>query len=306
MSDLLKPGIHFGITREQYVADPGINQSALKAFERAKTPFHYKYERDNPPDQDKDFLRIGSAFDMLVWSPEEYKRNVVVAPPTYPCKATAKDPRTEKPWTLKSGWCQEWWEEVKEAGKLPLTVDERASIIGMVAGMESNQDVPGILQNCERHVVIIANHPSGYRLKGELDLWPKTHSAALGQWYFELKTDGQGADDPSFHEKCYKVGYVKQIAFYLMIGRLVGFENLESCGVIVQESFAPFQCKIHYAKWYDEDVVKEREWIEEWLPKYAACVSSGNWPSYPSDWSRIQYPGWARKGKYQGEAEVLT
>lgn len=306
MSDLLKPGIHFGVTRAVYDADPGINQSTLKKFAAAKTPAHFKYERDNPPEQDKDFLRIGSALDTLIWSPSEFKDRFVVAPSTYPCKPTAKDPRTEKPWTLKADWCKEWWEEAIAAGKTPLMESERQQIKGMLDGLQRHEDVPAILENCERHVVLIANHPTlGYRLKAELDLWPSAHSQELGKWYFELKSDGQGADDLAFHEKCFKIGYVKQIAFYLQMARLIGFDEMHSCGVIVGESFPPYEAKIHYAHYDDQDVAKERAWFDEVIPKYMTCVESGKWPGYPQAWSKIRYPGWARRDRPDTTAEAL-
>lgn len=305
MSELLKPGIHFGVSRSEYESDTGINQSTLKDFSRAKTPYHFKYERDNPVEKDKDYLRIGTALDTLIWSPSEFKDRIVIAPATYPCEPTKKDPRTEKPWTLQSEWCKAWWEEALKKGKTPLMEKERKQVAGMLAGLERHPDVPGILENCERHVVIIAIHPTlGCRMKAELDLWPMTHSDALGQWYFELKTDGEGADDPTFHKKCWKIGYVRQIAYYLTLARYAGFDRIHSCGVIANESFPPYSTKVHEAHWDDEDVATERAWIDETLVKYMACVESGNWPEYPAGWSKIRYPRYAkRKGDF--ESEVL-
>lgn len=289
-SDLLKPGIHFGVPRAVYEADPGINQSALKAFAAAKTPAHFKWLRDNPPEKDMDYLRIGTALDTLIWSPSEFANRIAVAPETYPCKPTPKDPRTEKPWTLKSDWCAEWKIARESEGKIVIDEDERKRVRGMLDGLLEHPDVPGILQNCERHVVLIANHPTlGCRMKGELDLWPNAHSKALGRWYFELKSDGEGADDATFHDKCFRLGYVKQVAFYLTLARLAGFTETDGCGIVVVESNAPHKCKVHYANWDDREVTMERAWIEEWLPQYADCLENDDWPGYSSDWSRIRY-----------------
>lgn len=304
----LKPGIHFGVPREAYEADPGINQSTLKKFAAAKTPYHFKFERDNPKPEDKDFLRIGTALDTLIWSPSEFKDRIAIAPETYPAEPKKKgEPPVEKPWTLQSNWCKDWWTAAIACKKTPLLEKERQQVKGMLGGLMAHEDVPAILDNCERHAVIIANHPTlGYRMKGELDLWPSAHSQELGRWYFELKSDGEGADDPSFHDKCWRIGYVKQISFYLMLARFIGFEDMHSCGVIAIESFPPYQCKVHYSHWDDEEVAKERKWIEEWMPRYMACVEKDEWPSYPKSWSRIRYPKpWMLKDKEQQEGDVL-
>jgi hypothetical protein len=307
MTPLLHPGIHFGVPRKTYEDDPGINQSTLKAFAKAKTPAHFRYDRDHPPKQDKDFLRIGSALDTLIWSPSEFTERFLIAPATYPCKPTPKDPRTEKPWTLKSEWCSSWWGEVVESGKTPLMQSEKDQVDGMIAGLGRHVDIPKILENCERHVVLIAYHPVfGCRMKAEIDLWPAAHSPELGRWYFELKSDGQGADDPSFHKKCFDVGYIKQIAFYLNMARLAGSQEMHSCGVVVVESFAPYESKVHHAHYDDVDVTKEREWFDQLIPKYIACVESGEWPGYQSNWSKIRYPDYARRDRKSNEQDSLV
>jgi hypothetical protein len=287
----LPPGIHFGISREMYEAQDAINQSTLKAFAKAKTPAHFKYEKDNTEeDPDKAFLRIGSALDCVIWNPAEFRNKFNV-------------------WDGERRQGAEWKAfetSSKACNKIILNVAERDQVLGMLRGLEEHKDIPGILDNCERHVVLIAIHPRlGVRMKAELDLWPKTHSDAFGKWYFELKSTGVGADVPSFQDQCLKLGYLKQVAFYLMMGRLCGFDLLHSCGFLAVESDAPYKAKMHYSSWEDEEIQMELKWIGEWIPRYMECKLADKWPGYSSSWSHVRYPYWALKERQEKVAEEL-
>lgn len=56
---LLTPGIHFDVPFQDYLADPGINQSELKKFGRAKSPAHYLWDKDHPDDKEPVHFKIG-------------------------------------------------------------------------------------------------------------------------------------------------------------------------------------------------------------------------------------------------------
>lgn len=74
---ILTPGIHFDVLFADYLADTGINQSELKKFGKAKSPFHYKYKKDHPEeDDDPVHFRIGRYVDNAVFRPKVFERKV--------------------------------------------------------------------------------------------------------------------------------------------------------------------------------------------------------------------------------------
>lgn len=66
----LIPGIHYDVPFMHYLSDPGINQSELKKFGRARSPWHYKHNKDHGEEEDKAHLRIGTYVDNYLFRNE--------------------------------------------------------------------------------------------------------------------------------------------------------------------------------------------------------------------------------------------
>lgn len=283
----LKEGIHFDVPRSQYEADPGINQSALKAFLYAPTPAHFRYEEQHA-EPDPDYIRIGNAIDCLVSSPSDFKQLFAVTPENYPCEPTSKDPRREKPWTLQSNWCKDWWKQVIAEGKTPLTIPERDRVRGMVDGLERHEDIPRILSTAHRQVCLIAVHPKlGYRMKALLDVLPDVHS----EWIYDLKSFGQPATPRLWFDQVGKQGYHIQAAYYLEIARLCGIPATKF-GWPVVESQPPHEPAVYWLEEGDEEIEAARKFYTDIMPQFVACRTADDWPGHSRDWIKVKLKPW--------------
>lgn len=285
---LLKPGLHFNVPVALYRADPGYNQSALKAFGEARTPAHYRYEADHPTLQDKDFIRIGSYVDDFLFGGDMEK--YCIAPDTYPCEATKKDPRTAKPWTYQANYCTDWRDTKKAKGFTVLTTEELNRANGCITAVNWHEDWRATLKLCVFQVVVIAIHPTlGYRLKGAIDMYPKMFI----DWIWDGKT-GDDASVPGFTHKAEQLGYNIQSRFYMDLLRWCPEEiEVNNFGFFVVESEPPHGVNTHFTTYDSPECVRAAELISQWLPAYHKCVTEGKWPSYPAQWNKLMFKKWA-------------
>ena len=283
MSDLLPPGIHYGITREQYVADTGYNQSSLKAFAKANSPAHYKYDSEHPTLQDKDYIRIGNFVDCSVFHAGEIAKRFVIWP----------DDRRGKEWTV-----------FKEANadRTILTEAEHERALGTVNAILKNEDANRSITCSKHHIVVIANHPLfGYRLKAELDMLPPIES----EWLFDLKT-AEDASAEVFNKQAFAIGYDIQACWYMdILSFLPEPITMNNFGFIIAETNPPHGVKTRFFKKDSKEIENARKKINLWLPQYHDCMINNKWPSYTPAWEEIVFAPWMLRDKPQ-EGEVLV
>ena len=288
---LLKPGIHFGVPTEVYRADPGYNQSALKKFGGARTPAHYKEELSGPGAkelQEKDFIRIGSYVDAFLFGGD--MEHYVIAPETYPCDPTKRDPRTSKPWSYRADYCTAWKEQQAAKGRVVLTGNELARANGCIKAVMAHEDCWATIKLCEYQVVVIAEHPTlGYRLKGALDLWPKR----MMDWVWDFKTSFDGSV-PGFTDHAASMGYHIQAKFYLDLLRWCPEELvINNFGFLVVENERPHGVNSFYTTYDSPELKRAGELITQWLPEYHRCMTSDTWHCYPPKWNKLVFKKWA-------------
>lgn len=276
----LHTGIQFNLPREVYDADPGINQSLLKAFHYAPTPAHFKYEHDNP--KEKECYKLGNAIDLLVSAPDKFRDTYILAPEKYPTKDG------EKPWNNNATYCKEWNAEQKALGRIVLKPKELDQLRGMCEGLLRNTDIRRILETSQKQVGLFAMHDlSDHRFKGLVDLLPDIHS----EWLFDLKKTGIGAGEKLFFDQVCKFGYHIQASFYITLARSCGVP-VKKFGFLVVEDFPPYETAIHYIEYGDpEYLVGEKIWREA-LPRYIECRSKDEWQGYPSHWTKVRFKKW--------------
>lgn len=266
---LLPPGIHHGVSDEAYRSDPGYSQSTLKKFGTAKSPLHFRYDEDHPPDQDTTGLRIGSYVDYVVFE---------------------RTPIANKFAFWDSGRrAGKVWDEFKEANaeKTILTVEELQRAEACVAAMLANEDAAAALKFSHHQVTIIAVHPTfGYRLKGRLDLKPKKDI----DWIYDWKS-ACDASSPFFHKLAHDKGYSIQAEYYLALCEYVG-EPAGNFGFFVGETEPPYGVQTHYFERESAELVAAGKKIDEWLVRYHQCKTENVWPSYTPDWKRIRFKGY--------------
>lgn len=283
---LLKPGIHFGVPPEVYRADPGYNQSALKDFGKARTPAHYRWDADHPTLQDKDFIRIGNYVDSFLFGGD--MERFIVAPDTYPCEPTKKDPRTSKPWTMQANYCKDWVAEKEAAGKTVLRGDELQRANGCIKAVNAHEDCRSAIDASHHQVVVIAEHPVyGFRLKGCLDMHPKVAM----RWEWDFKTAADASDD-GFNSAAEARGYHIQGKFYMNLLQWSGVE-VGSFGFFVVENEPPHGVNTFYTEFDSPECQRAETLINRWLPAYDECVRTKTWPNYPNQWTKLRFRKWA-------------
>lgn len=277
----LAPGIHFDVKDADYRSDPGLNQSRVKSFMAAPSPFHFKYEEDHPPEK-SEAMKLGSAVDCLVSNATSFQERF----------ATWEGGRRQG---------REWESfQAGQGGKEILTIAERDRVRGMVNALERNEDARRIIQNSRRQVVAIAEHPSiAFRMKALIDLFPDVNT----EWLFDLKTSA-GADCDTFHEQCFRLNYAMQARWYMDACRFAGV-HVQSFGFVVVENEPPHGVQIHYYDYEDEVVQRAGLQYAAAVPKLLEFQRTGVWPGYDSAWRKVTPKPWMLKDKPEPETEAL-
>lgn len=283
MSLLRPPGIYFDVSQEEYRKDPGYNQLAIKAFSKANSPAHYRWDADHPTIQDKDFIRIGNFVDCAVFHPHKISEKFVVWP----------GERRGKEWTS--------FKEANE-GKTILTEAEHVRALGAFNAIKADKYMSDTISASRRHVVVIATHPEfGYRLKAELDIVPPFEY----EWLLDLKT-AEDASRSTFKRQAFSVGYDVQACFYMdILSFLPEPVHIKKFGFMIAETNPPHGVKMRHFNRNSKEMIKARKKIDLWLPAYDECAANNKWPNYDSSSEEIVFDRWMlNDDDYAGE--VLT
>lgn len=287
MTEPLPVGIHYGIPREIYERDPGYRQSTIKAFGAANSPFHFKYEQDNPPKRPA-CLRIGDCVDSAIADSAEVHASKFVI---------YEDRRQGKVWDAF---------EEKNADKVILNRTEANTVTDCVLALARHDDTQKILAACHKQVCVIANHAEhGWRLKGLLDLLPDRSrcSDMLASYAFDLKT-AIDASPEGFSDACFKFGYATQAAFYM---KLLEWNDvmIDHFGFIVVETVPPHQVAIHFIQRGSAEYIYGIAQMGRLLPLFHRCVTDNIWPSYGDEWREVRFKRYQLQ-TWEIEREVLV
>lgn len=281
--NILSPGLHYDLPDDVYRADPGINQSLLKAFGNAKSPARFRYECDHPGEE-TEALRIGSYVDCALFRINELTKDFVAWP----------EERRGKAWyAFRSA----------QAGKTILNGAELDRASGAVAAVVNHEDFDRIFKVSNTQVAAVVEHPKlKLRMKALIDLLPdpKRCHPALLEYAFDLKT-ASDASPEGFSRACYDFGYDIQAAYYADILNFLG-AKVATFGFIVVESRPPHLIKVHFLA-IDSDIIRRaRRRYEKWMLEYHTCLTTDSWPGYTESWSEITYnkPWMLRDETYSG------
>jgi len=273
----LSLGLHYDLPESIYRCDAGLSQSLLKAFGTARSPAHFKYDQEHPPDPNspaRASIRIGNYVDYSLFRPDQ----LAIKQAVWPGERRGKD-----------------WEAFKEAneGKEILNKTEREMACGCIGAIAVHEDAQRILKVCDSQVCAIAETQSRrFRMKGLIDLLPDPASCdpLLLGYAFDLKTSSDASPE-AFSRSCYDYGYDVQAAFYMDILNLLG-RPVQNFGFIVVENKPPFAVKIHYLVRESQIIRRARQKYDGWMIGYINCLADNFWPGYTSGWSEIQYRPW--------------
>lgn len=285
---MLPIGLHVGVPEEVYRADHGYNQSLLVDFLEARTPKHFidGIEERAKDLSGKDFIRIGSAVDILITEPDRFQSRVIICPEDYPGKGGPK------PWSRKAEFCKDWEAEKRKAGLITLTIEEKAQVDGTVAAILSHPEAGAFVANCPKQVVAIAQEPeTGLRIKGRIDMLPGPETGLV----VDLKT-GDDASPAGFSAQCLRMYRHVQARFYCDLVRLAAPDTFtEPLGMlfIMAETSSPHGVAVHKMDAGSPEMFLGLSEYMKALKGLDRCRTLGSWPCYPNQRFDIKYPRYA-------------
>lgn len=249
---------HHPITRAEYDALPGINNSKLRWIQQS--PEHFQYYCANPPSQTPAMI-FGLYVDSLVF---ESDFPHVVSP--YP--------------DFKTKEAQAW----RKAQPVPvITQDQKQRADALLEALYHSSAATEILGN-------------GFGRVAYTSSMDGTATKCLPDWIYpgviidlKITTD---ASFEAFQRKILDMGYDVQGAFYQ---RSVEQETQEPhrFGWIVVEDEAPHAVAVWIA---DAGILKRGASIlDSRLTTYRQCMTSGVWPGYTRKPTEITLPAWEER-----------
>lgn len=227
---------------------------------------------------------FGSALDCLITMPERFESAFSITPATYPCKPTSKDPRTEKPWTSKATYCDEWEEAMIAEGRTVISQKLLSEVKTAFKAIDSKEDIKELFECSDKQVLMEAewkDKSTGLIVpfSSLVDLLPSRNHPKWGKCLADLKTarNGNPATWPRVVDDC---GYDVQASLYLDIYiAATGEERIDFVHIIQENSF-PFHVTTPPPALSSEFMDWGRSKYRRALALYCQCLATGVWPSY--------------------------
>lgn len=284
-----------------------MSRSALKDFVTCPSKWRAGFES-----KDTEATRWGTLMDALVLSPDAFDERFAIYPDTYPCEATIKDPRTEKPWNNNANFCKEW--KRQHAGKIFIhrekftddgEPDEESKAATFVNAQRAkgriseHEELAELVQCSQTQVMVMADYRDRATglvvpFKVLLDLVPRVEHPLFGKALGDFKT-ARNACEREFKDAVHKGFYDWQAGIYRDAYVRATGEDRTDFLFAVQESTPPYQP----ALWsLGEDWLNDaRAEVRQALQFYCWCVANEEWPGYPvstriGSWGVLSREAW--------------
>lgn len=280
------PNAYHANNAERGDASYVMSRSELTEFFHCPSRWRRGYRRP-----DSDAFDWGHLIDCLVLEADTFEERYAIAPATYPCKPTAKDPRTEKPWTVKATFCTDWQEEQESNGKEVIKYEQYLKAKAAVKWLLEDPEITVFLRNCQRSVMATADFKDAATgliipVKVLIDVVPDLHGA-YGRSLGDLKTC-ESADPQAWDKAVYNYNYHVQAALYLDVYTAATEEDRVEFRHVLQESYHPYECGRELLS-SDFLEMGRRKYLDA-LSAYAKCLATNKWPTYSNAAREIN--GW--------------
>lgn len=289
-----KPGIHRGMSFEEYAAIPAINKSSLAYM--AESPAACLLSLQGKLHKDSSGFALGSALDDLLTgnlSDAEFTQRHPMAGTCeaplksgkrkgQPCGCSAKN-------RYEGGWmCDKHAPEADPIATAKLTADDYRALVGMAEAVRTS-DTRLLLDGCKAHQVVVLwnDEETGLPMKARLDGWGACKlpdSEFVESVHFDWKTTS-ATSIREWESDANKYKYALQDCHYLAgceaLDKLDGREPSARRFVFGVVESQPTSTGKHRAfLWqYDEasriKAYDERRYL---INKVYECVKSGEWP----------------------------
>lgn len=270
---ITEPGIYAGVSMDAYHGDlcagPSISSSGLREIEN-RSPLHYwansYLNPDRPEPEDKPHFELGRAVHTLLLSEKGFNDQFVTSP--YP------DYRTKE--------ARHWRDETRVSGMSIITEKQKADIIGMADRLACDPMAMDLLRgSVERS--IIWRDPTGVWVKSRPDSLPADTIIA------DLKTCSD-ASEVAVGRSIMNYGYMMQMGLAIEGLRRLEAPAVEEAVLLFVETTYPYGYNI---KPLDKgDVYLAMRQNRRALDTFAACLRSGDWPTYASSTFTFSAPLW--------------
>lgn len=252
---------------KQYRSDPAISHSLLKEFGRS--PAHFRYAADNPPDETEPMLR-GTLIHCMALEPDELDKRFV--------RATDCDRRTKEG---KAAWAKLQDDSVGKrlipAGMWDLS---QRCVAALERDIETSMWLTEARQG-EIEVPLFWERQS-VKCKGRPD------SVLADGTVIDIKTT-QKLSPSIFSAEIFRRSYHTQGAFYRSGLLASGGRSWRSHVLVCVETEAPYAVAVFRL---NQIVIGDADAkITEWLNTYRECLGRDNWPGYGL--VEVETPRWA-------------
>lgn len=276
----IKPGLHKGVSFDDYQTWDAANASTLNGFSR--TPAHVYYALLHGGKKRTAALDLGWLFHLAVLEPERFEAETVVPPNV-----------NRKTKVGKATWAQF---EAEHADKTLIDADTFAKVKAMAESLMKHETAAEFFSTNPGHnevSILWEDKEHGIRCKARID-----RIGTIGEWPIvaDLKT-ARNAARRSFERDIHTYGYYVQAAHYLAgleaLYPVPSGNNFRRFVFFVVENEPPYCCAAYELddSALDEGRLKRSQYLKTWRQ----CVESGKWPGYDSGIDLASLPPWAFK-----------
>lgn len=268
------PGIHRGISYDEYAAWPGLRKSSLWPLV-TKTPAHFRHRMDNP-EEPTPAMKFGTAFHTKVLEPERFQREYAIGGPI--------NPKTDKPYGPDTKKTLEW---VKAQGvDEVLSFEDADHLDRMRDAVLAHEEASAILAKAECEVSMLwEDEATGRFLQGRDDVW--IENVVL---FGDVKT-ASSAHPQAFARDSMKYGYLMQAAMYWDGASALTGQVPYKPQFIVVEKTPPYAVAIYEIEIPDLELGRQQYRLA--LARLEDCEKEDTWPAYPGV-QRLEIPEWAQ------------
>lgn len=264
-----EPGVYEGVPSAHYHGWPAASSSKLKIALR-RSFAHLRYSIDNP-DPSTPAMEFGSVAHHALLEPDTFDRWHTEKPPGRKGgkahDAAVAEILAERPWATL------------------VKPDDRELAFRMRDAVLAHPTTGPLFRAEGAELSLVWDDPdTGVRCKARVDK-PTEFGPA------DYKTTGDASAEP-FGRDAYTYGYYLQAALYLRGCSTLGLPA-EQFLIAACEKPEPHGIGVYAVP--HEWIVRGEYELDDVLAKYARCLESEQWPSYPSGVGNLELPGWAAK-----------
>lgn len=269
----LTPGMHRGVSMADYLAMSAMSASALEEFRRS--PAHYRYRLESPPDSTAALDR-GEALHAALFEPGLFDGHWL--------RSIEGDGRRK---------------EVREARAAQIADNPDAqiipavdfdSVIGMRDSVLAHPRAKTLLNGYgEIEVTGVFEDPD----TGVLCKFRPDRVVGRASLNVNLKS-ARDASPIGFGRAAANLGYHRREAFYRRGLRAVGVECRGSA-IVAVEPDPPYAVACYL--WDEEDLNAAEREVIRLLRYYATCERDNHWPAYGEEFLSLRLPKWATEAE---------